>query len=200
MKNDVSMWKELINNDDEFKRLEALDNPPLDSSDEIVSSIIERLSDKSENVRQAAAEALCNFDVEDARTALRACIANENSELVKEYAISSLGVIATFEDLKLLIELLKTERNPEILIHVCTGIVVASRKISIDGLLKYVRSDSPALKSSAINALLFSCFNADYDDVLHGIDREIKKSSNEKLKVELENAFSKFEKLQGLML
>lgn len=196
MKNSIEQWKEKLNSDDEFTRVDALDEVPDGSSQELSERIIRLLEDSSKLVRQAAAEALSNFDSDYVRDALHTCILREKESLVREYAISSLGVVARFNDLKYIIELAETEQNPEVLIHIYTGIAVASRNIATREILSKLSSKDPVLKSSALNALLFSFFDFDLEEVLKSLDQEININANDD---ELKNALSRFKKLQEIM-
>ncbi len=160
--------------------------------------IIEKLEkDRSYLVRVSAAEALCHFDREDVRLALIKCIQQEENYLVREYAVSSLGIISNSDDLKFLIGLADSEKNPEILIHIYTGILIASRNIFAGKILEMISNSEPIIKSSAINALAFCLLRDDFSDIIAVLTDETEKI-HKNLKSELKKVCDKFIKLQKI--
>jgi len=155
-------WIKSLGTRDVCDRADSIHNFPRNCSKEIVGSkIVEMLTDDNELVRQAAAETLCEFDYEFARIALRHTIERDAVNLVKEYAISSLGAIAELKDVKYLIEMSGKENDKEILTHIYLGIILAARRVFVRELVSHLSSDSVIIRTSSVNALLFAYHDND---------------------------------------
>lgn len=176
MNNSIKKWLTNIHSNDEFVAIDALDNIPKTSID-LSSDLIDlaRSENTSELVRQAAVEALSNFDTEKVRDCLRNLIINEQSDLVKEYAISSLGEIGNLKDLKFIIDIIEKKISDEVLVHVYLGIFLAAKNVAIKELLSIMKNGDDIIKSSSINALKYMLLSFCSEDICDSLKLESKK-------------------------
>jgi HEAT repeat protein len=176
---EVERWKRRVLSENEFTRIEALDDPPIDGGDDVVSLIVAAIKDRSALVRQAAAEALGRYEGPAVSAALRDCISQEQEPLVREYAISSLGAIATLADLRLLCDLAGQEHDEETLVHTYSAMLCGSSRIALRGMARMLESDSPVVKSSAANALKFMMATLCDEVLLDSVRRESEKAAKD---------------------
>lgn len=154
-------WSMQIRDAADINRLEAIQNPPDDRR--AAGALIDLLVDADEVVRTCAAESLANFDSEDVRHALRHFLASERSDLAREYALESLGLVGTYCDVDHLLEQAQAPTGDLASIGAHLGLFYAARRVAVRAL---VRTIAEADAISCMNAARALQLVFEWDDDL----------------------------------
>jgi len=194
---DYENWVIGINSKDVCERADTIEDFPLDHPKTIIAEhLIHLLNDKEMLVRLAAAETLGCFGMDIVRVALRESVVAEKDNLPKGYMISSLGMIGEIQDLKMLLNMLREERNTDIVSHIYVGIALVSRRIAIKYLIRNLNNESPTTRKSSINELLFLYQNVYLPDVIMAIEGEVSSKEDPQDVDGFKAALSKFKALE----
>lgn len=139
---------------DPLDRIEALEVICVSPCPEVFHLVLCALRDENALVRLAAAEALATYDRQEAREALRAYVEWEPDPLAAGYGLSTLGLIAEMDDLRLLSHELDRATSPEKQIHAAVGLATAALRVGGRVLARHLSDAEAERRHLAVDGLL----------------------------------------------
>lgn len=162
---DFDTWKSLLRSADDAVRCGAADIVPKGADPlQVIHELKTALGDPDAFVRTCAADTLGYFEYEEASEALRARLVVETDVLTQAYLLSSLGVIGTVEDLKLIAGFLKNDTPSMIRAHAAYGLL----ELAIDQGLA-VAAELCDDKDEHVHAKNFSQLDIITESLLHAL-------------------------------
>ncbi len=189
-------WKRFIESANSLERIDAVENLPEEPeevvAEQLIPILLKVLQDPTPLVRLCTAESLRRFHgCQLVREALVNLIKIESDPLTKVYAISSLGELGFVDDIPFLVQLLKSETEPQVRIHGCLGMFSGVQLLVKEELFAYLKHHDTLIRSAAVNALVELVEKWPMDEIFTLLQECLQMETNHGTRGTITNALAK---------